>query len=235
MIIRIVLAGFSSFVSGVCYLSGLMRVMSGLLIGFGVLASFFFGVIFLLPVNDDRLWFPIYGTGTAWPFFLLATCLAALIGVLFLMRSRPAQEETFSVSHLRYLGFGLLLYLCSLFLPAFLWFPSETKRLTTEVSSLGVQVFIGVCIYLAGSCCALYMLYRASRGTSQSQPDQMRRFVPALFSFCHLDKMPALVAYLLIYSPETQVIFPKIAALALAAYIPIALFLIIICRECRSM
>ena len=57
----------------------------------------------------------------------------------------------------------------------------------------------------------------------------MSRFVPALFSVFHLDKVPALVAYLLVYSAEPQLVFPKIAALALAAYIPVAFFLIKIC------
>lgn len=79
------------------------------------------------------------------------------------------------------------------------------------------------------------MLYLASKGMTENRPDMMRRFVPALFAFCHLDKMPALVAYLLIYSPETHVVFPKIAALALAGYIPIAIFLAKICFESRNL
>jgi hypothetical protein len=54
----------------------------------------------------------------------------------------------------------------------------------------------------------------------------MSRFVPALFSVFHLDKLPALVAYLLVYSSEPELVFPKIAALALAGYIPVAVFLI---------
>ena len=234
MIVRIVIAGVSSVVSGVCYLSGLMRVMSALLLGFGVLAALFFGIIFLLPANDDRLLFPIYGGGASWPFFLLGLVLAGLIGWLFMHKSQPAVEQQVTGSHYKYLGAGLFTYLCALFLPAFLWFPSEERRLASEISTLGLEVFIGVCLYLAGSCLALFFLYRASRGTAANHPDLMRRFVPALFSVCHLDKMPALVAYLLIYSPETHVIFPKIAALALAAYIPIALFLIKICGDCRD-
>ncbi len=234
MIIRIVLAGFSSIVSGVCYLSGLMRVMSGLLLGFGVLAALFFGIIFVLPASNDRLWFPIYGHGASWPYFLLALILVALIGWLFLKKSDPAGDDSVSSSHFKFLGAGIFTYICALFLPAFLWFPSEERRLAAEMSTLGVQVFIGVCLYLVGSCLALYLLYRASRGTTSNHPDLMRRFVPALFSFCHLDKMPALVAYLLIYSPQTHVIFPKVAALALAAYIPIGIFLVKICSDCRD-
>ena len=121
-----------------------------------------------------------------------------------------------------------------MFLPAFLWFPSEESRLAAETLTLGLKVLAGVCIYLVGCCVALYLLYRASRGTTSNHPDLMRRFVPALFSFCHLDKMPALVAYLLIYSPETHIIFPKIAALALAAYVPMGIFLVMICNDCRN-
>jgi len=208
--------------------------MSGLLLGFGVLAALFFGVVFLLPANEDRLWFPIYGGGASWPFFLLAACLAGLIVWLFLDKPRPADEQQITGSHFKYLGTGLFAYLCALFLPAFLWFPSEQRRLAADVSTLGLEVLIGVFLYLIGCCLALYLLYRSTRGTTAGHPDLMRRFVPALFSVCHLDKMPALVAYLLIYSPETHVIFPKTAALALAAYVPIGIFLIKICRECRS-
>ena len=54
----------------------------------------------------------------------------------------------------------------------------------------------------------------------------MRRFVLGLFTFFQFDKLPVLVAYLLIYSPETEVIFPNIAALALASYIPVGIFLL---------
>ena len=234
MIVRIILAGFSSVVSGVCYLSGLMRIMSGLLLGFGILAGLFFGIIFLLPANDDRLWFPIYGNGSSLPFFLVAASLAGLIGLLFFGRFTPADEEQATSSHYKYLGAGLLTYLCALFLPAFLWFPSDESRIASEVSILEMKVFAGVCLYLAGSALALFFLYRASRGTAPNHPDLMRRFVAALFSVCHLDKVPALVAYLLIFSPETHVIFPTSAALALAGYVPIGVFLIKVCADCRD-
>jgi hypothetical protein len=208
--------------------------MSGLLLGFGILVGLFFGVIFLLPANTDRLWFPIYGNGSSWPFFLVAACLAGLIGLLFFSRSNPLDEEQVSGFHFKYLGAGLLTYLCAFFLPAFLWFPSDESRIASEVSSLEMKVFAGVCLYLAGSSLALFFLYRASRGTAPNHPDLMRRFVAALFSVCHLDKIPALVAYLLIYSPETQVIFPTSAALALAGYVPIGVFLIKVCADCRD-
>ena len=45
--------------------------------------------------------------------------------------------------------------------------------------------------------------------------------------------MPLLVAYLLIYSPETKVVFPYLAALALTSYIPVGIFLVQTTRECR--
>ena len=59
----------------------------------------------------------------------------------------------------------------------------------------------------------------------------MRKFVLALFSVLHLDKMPALVSYLLIYSPETHVVFPGLAALALAGYIPLGFFFVKVCSD----
>jgi hypothetical protein len=61
----------------------------------------------------------------------------------------------------------------------------------------------------------------------------MRRFVLGLFTVLQLDKMPLLVAYLLIYSPETKVVFPYGAALALASYVPVGIFLLQTTRQCR--
>jgi hypothetical protein len=231
MIVRLLIAVFSSVVSGVCYISGMLRLMSGLLLGFGVFTALFFGVIFLLPASDDRLWFPIYGTGSSWPFFLIAAILAGMIIWLFVKKTNPGISEPLSRRHFKYLGGGLFLYLCALFIPAFLWFPSEEKRLISDVASLGTEVFLGVCLYLIGSGVALYLFYHASKGSTVSHPDLMRRFVPAIFSFFHLDKMPALVAYLLVYSPETRVIFPKVAALALAGYVAIGYFLAKVCSD----
>lgn len=234
MIIRISIAAFISLVSGFCYLSGMIRLISGLLIGFGFFTSLIFGIIFILPDSENRLIFPIHSGGASWPFFLLAVCLIMLIIYLFLKKSDPAEKDQLAASHMKFLAGGLFLYLCSLFVPAFLWFPSEEKRLAVEAGSLGIDVFIGVCIYLAGTGGALYLLYRATKGATEDHPDLMRRFVLALFSVFHLDKMPALVAYLLIYSPETYVIFPKIAALALAAYIPISVFFIKVSSDSHS-
>ena len=230
MIIRIFLAGFTSFVGGICFLSGLMRLMSGLLIGFGIFSSLFFGIVFLMPSNEDKLWFPVHDA-SAWPFFLLAVILGLMTVWLFLKRKETAPVEPLNSVHFKSLAGGLFLYLCSLFIPAFFWFPSEEKRLAADVSKLGLEVFSGVCVYLVASSIALWLLYRASKGVTEDHPDLMRRFVPALFAFCQLDKMPALIAYLLIYSPETQVVFSKLAALALAGYIPIAIFLAVICAQ----
>ena len=230
MIIRILLAGFTSFVGGISYLSGLMRLMSGLLVGFGILASLFFGIVFLMPASEDRLWFPVHD-GSAWPFFLLALILCLLTVWLFLKPREDAAEEPLHASHFKCLAGGLFLYLCALFVPAFFWFPSEEKRLAADVSRLGLDVFFGVCVYLAVSSGALWLLYRATKGVTAGHPDLMRRFVPALFAFFQLDKMPALVAYLLIYSPETQVVFSKLAALGMAGYIPIIIFLGKICAQ----
>ncbi len=234
MIIRLFLAGFTSIVSGFCYLAGLARLMSALLIGFGVLTAFSFAIVFWLPPNAERLLFPISVSGASWPFFVIAVVLMLLIAWLFLNKSVSAEEESLSARHMKFLGGGLLLYIGSLFVPVVLWFPSDDKRLTLEISSLEIMVFVGVCLYLVGSSVALMLLYRASRGTTPDQPDLMRRFVPALFSFFHLDKMPALVAYLLIYSSEVQFVFPNIAALALIAYIPVSIFLAKICFDSRT-
>ncbi|THB75062.1 MAG: hypothetical protein D6B25_12555 [Desulfobulbaceae bacterium] len=228
------MALFVSFVSGFCFLTGLMKLMSGLLLSFGVIAAVFFGVVFLLPGNDERLWFPIYGDGAAWPFFLLALVLVGVIIWLFKRAALEPEPESFSNLHTRALGWGGLIYLAALFLPAFLWFPSEAKRLVVDDTRLGIEVFIGVLLYIGGTIGALYFFYKASKGGTAKHPDMMRRFVLALFSALHLDKMPALVAYLLIYSPETGVVFPKVAALALAAYIPIGFFLSRICAESKS-
>ena len=235
MIIRLILALFISIVSSFCFLSGLTRLMSGLLIGFGALSSIFFGAVFLLPPNPDRLLFPLVGSGPAYPFFLLAVAMIGLIVWLFYQKPQPADEEQLSSIHLKFLGGGIALYICTLFIPIVLWFPSDEKAQALQSTSLEYMVLGGVCLYLAGSFIALWMLYRASRGTSSAHPDLMRRFVPALFSFLHLDKLPALVAYLLVYSADTQFVFPKIAALALSAYLGVGVFFIRMYRDSRDL
>lgn len=225
MIIRVLLAGFASFVGGICYLSGLTRLMSSLLLGFGCLMSLFFGAIFAIPNSENILGFPVHGSGGAWPFFMLAVTLAVI--TLFLLAKKPSQVEyeQLSLDHVKFLGGGLLTCLASIFIPGFLWFPSEVRRLTVDQASLGMEVFAGTIVYLIGISCAIYLLYRATRGGTKGRPDFMKRVVLAIFAVFHLDKIPVLIAYLLIYSPETQIIFPKLAALALASYIPVAIFL----------
>jgi hypothetical protein len=62
----------------------------------------------------------------------------------------------------------------------------------------------------------------------------MRRFVLAFFTFFQFDKMPLLVTYLLIYSPETRISFQNVAAFALASYIPVGIFLLKTTWETRE-
>ena len=73
---------------------------------------------------------------------------------------------------------------------------------------------------------SLYLFYKASKGSADKYPDLMRRVVLALFGIFQFDKMPAFVAFLMIYSPESKIIYPSIAALALSAYIPVSYFLL---------
>lgn len=226
MIVRILIAGFASFVSGLGYLTGLTRLITALLVGFGALSSLFFGCLFLLPVDQERLLFPIYEKVPAWPYFLLAVVLFILVGVLFLVKARPAVGEQVSSTHFKYLIGGIGGYLTSLFFSSIYWFPSDERRLAADVSGLSTEVLVGTVIFLLGICGSCYLFYKASKGNSEQNPDLMRRFVLAFFAFIQLDKVPLLVAYLLIYEPNTGVIFPNIAALALSAYIPVAALLI---------
>lgn len=226
MIIRILLVVFISGASAVCYLSGYARLMSGLLIGFGSLVSVFFGLLFVIPEESRELWFPVYGDGSGWPFFLLALVLACIGALLFTKREEEARKETVSSSHFQFFIGGFFASLLSVFLPALLWFPSDEKRLSLDAETLGIYVFAGTCLYLIGTLASLYLFYKASRGVADNYPDLMRRLVLAIFSAIHFDKMPAFIAFLLIYSPETRIIYPSIAALALAAYIPVAIFLL---------
>lgn len=226
MIVRIFIAGFASFVAGLSYMTGLGRLMTALLVGFGAFASFFFGGLFLLPVNQERLLFPIYEKVPAWPYFVLGVVLSAMLVALFLVRTKPASSEDVSSVHFKYLIGGISGYLTSLFFSSFYWFPSDEKRLASDAVTLSTEVLIGTVIFFLGICGSCYLFYRASRGNSEENPNLMRRFVLAFFTFIQLDKVPLLVAYLLIYAPDTGVIFPNIAALALSAYIPVTAFLI---------
>lgn len=226
MIVRIVLVLFVSGASAVCYLAGYTRLMSALLIGFGTVISLFFGLLFVVPEGSRELWLPVYGGGSAWPFFLLAAILAGIVALLFSKREEFPDKEIISSDHLQYLIGGFFAYILSIFLAALLWFPSDEKRLSLDSAALEIQVFLGTCLYLAGTLVALYLFYKASKGMAENYPDLMRRVVLALFSCLHFDKIPAFIAFLLIYSPETGIIYPSIAALALSAYLPVSLFLL---------
>ena len=83
MIVRIFIALFGSVVAAVSYLTGMARLMTGLLVGFGAASSFFFGILFLMPVDGKRLFFPIYEKVPAWPYFLIGVVLAAMVGRLY--------------------------------------------------------------------------------------------------------------------------------------------------------
>ena len=226
MILRIIFVIFVSGASGICYLAGFTRIMSSLLIGFGMLAATFFGVIFVLPETSRELWFPIYGDGAAWPFFVLAFILAIMTGLVLTKRKEDVPAETLSSMHLQYTAAGFFTYLLSVLLSAFLWFPSDEKRLNLDPSTLGMYLFWGTCLYLVGTMVALFLFYRASKAAAENYPDLMRRVILALFAVLQFDKMPAFIAYLLIYSPETRIIYPTMAAFALAAYIPVGFFLL---------
>ncbi|MFW2368432.1 MAG: hypothetical protein ACN4GW_18605 [Desulforhopalus sp.] len=234
MIVRLLIAGFASLVAGFSYLTGLARLMTGLLLGFGAFSSFFFGILFVLPVDAERLLFPIYEKVPPWPYFVLGLLLTGLTLALFLLNVKPAKEEQVSALHFRYMVGGIGGYLSSLFLSSIYWFPSDARRLSAEESSLTLEVLFGTSLFLVGVSISCYLFYRASRGTTERNPDLMRRFVLGFFALFQLDKMPLLVAYLLIYSPETQVIFPNIAALALASYLPVSIFLLKTTLDCRE-
>jgi hypothetical protein len=225
MVARILIAGFASFVAGLSYLTGLAKMMTALLLGFGAFCSFFFGILFALPINADRVFFPVYEKVPAWPYFLIGLILLGMTVALFLVKMKPAQEEQVSVVHFKYLLGGIGLYLSSLFISSVYWFPSDAKKLSADPSSLTLEVLLGTGLFLLGVSISCYLIYKASRGTSDRHPDLMRRFVLGFFAFFQFDKMPLLVAYLLIYSPEAQISFQNIAALALASYIPVGIFL----------
>ncbi len=234
MVVRLLIAFFASFVAGLSYLTGLARMMTGLLLGFGAFCSFFFGVLFVLPVDANRLVLPLYEKVSAWPYFLLGVILAGMTLALFLLKVKTAEGEQVSPVHFKYLLGGIGGYLVSLFGSSIYWFPSDAKRLSADASRLTVEVLVGTILFLLGVSVSCYLFYRASKGTSDRHPDLMRRFVLGFFSFFQFDKMPLLVTYLLLYSPETQVVFPNIAALALASYLPVAVFLLKTTWDCRE-
>lgn len=207
-------------------MTGLAKLMTAFLLGFGAVCSFFLGVLFILPADAGRLFFPVYQEVPAWPYFLIGTFLVCLIPPLFLWKPKPVVAEEASAVHFKYLLAAVVGYLVSLFTSSVYWFPSEAVRRSADASALASEVLFGTCLFLLGVTIACGLFYRASKGCSERHPDLMRRFVLGLFAVFQLDKMPLLVAYLLIYSPETGVIFPNLAALALASYIPVGIFLL---------
>lgn len=226
MVVRILIAGFASFVAGLSYLTGLTQMMTGLLLGFGAFSSFFFGVLFFLPVDAERPFFPVYDKVPSWPYFLIGLVLVGMIAALFLVKAKPAKEEQVSAVHFKYLAGGIGGYLSSLFLSSVYWFPSDAEKRSADPATLTTEVLVGTCLFLLGVSISCYLFYRASRGTSERHPDLMRRFVLGFFTFFQFDKMPLLVAYLLIYAPEARIHFQNIAALALVSSIPVGIFLL---------
>lgn len=235
MIVRIFVAVFASLVGGLSYLTGLAKLMTAFLLGFGAVCSLLLGVLFTLPVNADRLFLPIYERVPAWPYFVIGVILAGMVAVLFLAKAKPAEAEEVSVVHFKYLFGAVVGYLVSMFASSVYWFPSDAVRRSADTAALTSEVLFGTTLFLVGVAISCGLFYRASKGSSERHPDLMRRFVLGLFAFFQLDKMPLLVAYLLIYSPETEVIFPHIAALALSSYIPVGLFLLMTTRDSRAM
>jgi hypothetical protein len=226
MIIRVLIAGFASSVAGVSYLAGMTRIMTALLLGFGAFVSFIFGLLFLLPGDEGRLWFPVSGEAPPYPFFILGTLLAAMILALYLLKPKFEIVEQVSKTHFKYLVWGAGGYISTLFISSFFWFPSDSRKLAIDESGLAIEALAGTCFFILGISCSLYFFYRASRGSSAERPDMMRRFVLAFFTFFQLDKVPVFVAYLLVYDPDVQLVFPNLAALALSSYIPVGLFLL---------
>ncbi len=226
MIVRIVVAVFTSVVGGLSYMTGLAKLMTAFLLAFGAICSFLFGVLFVLPVDPHRLFLPVYEKVPAWPYFLIGFILCGMILALFFVKATPAERENVSSIHFQYLFAAVAGYLLSLFASSVYWFPSEATRRSADASVLASDVLFGTGLFLIGVTLSCGLFYRASKGCSERHPDLMRRFVLGLFAFFQLDKMPLLVAYLLVYSPETGVIFPHLAALALSSYIPVGLFLL---------
>jgi hypothetical protein len=234
MVVRILIAGFASFVAGLSYLTGLAKMMTGLLLGFGAFCSFFFGVLFYLPIDAERAFFPVYEKVPAWPYLVIGLMLTAMTVALFLVKTRPVAGEQVSAVHFKYFVGGIGGYLASLFGSSVYWFPSDAQKLSADPASLTSDVIIGTCLFLLGISISCLLFYRASKGRSESHPDLMRRFVLAFFTFFQFDKMPLLVTYLLIYSPETRISFQNVAAFALASYIPVGIFLLKTTWETRE-
>ncbi len=212
--------------------------MSALLILLGALASALFGVLFVVPETSSELWFPVYGDEAGWPYFLLATLLFAMsvYTVFSKWKDNPGYEgEQVSSLHVQNLFGGVLAYVMFIFIASYFWFPSEARKALYDEATLENYVLFGTILFLAGEIAALYLFYLASKGGLPRYPDMMRRVVLALFTFLHLDKAPVFVAFLLVYSPETQVIYPEAAFLAMTGYLPVSVFLFWLSKDTGNM
>lgn len=224
MVLRILFILFLSCTASVCYLAGYTRLMSGILVFFGALVSFFFGLLFTMSPESRALWLPVYQNGNSWPFYLLSVLLCLLSLALVLSKKKKVSIVSFSKFHFQNFVSGMLAQIVFLFLASYFWFPSAEKRAQLSPSDLSMYINGGTLLYLLGVVVSLIFLYRASLAGIAGRPDMVRRLILACFAFFQCDKIPALVAYLLIYSSDAGMIFPTAAFLALAAYIPLAVF-----------
>ena len=87
---------------------------------------------YYVPVDSDRLLFPISRSAPSWPYLLLGLVLAGLVVVLFLYRPRPLPSEPVGMQHFKFLFWGVAGYLVSLFIPSVLWFPSDKSRMVVD-------------------------------------------------------------------------------------------------------
>ena len=222
---------FLSGACGICYLAGYLRIMSGLLVFFGSLAALFFGLLFSISEMSRNLQFPVDGDGGGLLFIVLAVFLCAMAMYIVFSKEGITRQEEISSSHFRYLFGGIFVYLISIFLASYFWFPSDELRLQADSVSLGRYVLLGTVLFLLGQVISLYLFHCASKGGLPGNPDLMRRLVLALFAVFHLDKIPLLFAFLLVYSPEAQAIYPWCVLLVLGGYIPTSIFLLLVSRQ----
>lgn len=232
MVVRIVIAVFASCVGGFGYLAGLIRLTSGLLLGLGALSSYFFALLFWLSPGTEQTLFPLSVSQPPLPYLLLGIILSVLVYILFAKPRAPSSPEEAGGSHFTSLLWGMIGYIATLFVSALFWFPSDDfagDPLHSGWMSLG-----GTVVFLAGISLSCLYLYRSTRGGTARHPDLMRRFVLALFAFFQLDKVPLVATYLLISDGREGSIFMASAALALAGYLPVAVFLLRATWDCRG-
>lgn len=221
MVIRIIVGIFASLVVGLGYLTGMARMITALLLGLGSVGAFIFGVVFVLPSDSTQLILPSPGEGAAWPYFVISVILVGMALSSFKVQRAVVHQEQVSSRHFKFLIAGLGSYLVTLFWSSVYWFPAEESA-----TPLNIQLLFGTSLFFVGISLSCYCLYQATKGSSDRHPDLLRRFVLAFFGFFHLDKVPLVVAYLVIYSPDIQGGFPYLAPVLLLSYIPIGIFLL---------